>query len=188
MRQTLRRFLPSRESLHRHRMLRPFAGWLERHGNWRLDGQAVARGVALGLFFGFLIPVAQILFAVVAALFLRANPPVAALATLVTNPFTFPFVYLFAYRIGKWVLTPGAVALVEDSQRAVVQAQAQAAAAVESVSGFVHWITGVGAPLALGLLILAVTSAVLSYLLVLAIWRWNSLARLRRLRRARDSR
>lgn len=185
MRKTLRRFLPSRESLHRNRMLRPIAGWLERHGNWRLDAQSVGRGVALGLFFGFLIPVAQIVFAVVAALFLRANPPVAALATLVTNPLTFPFVYLLAHRIGKWVLEPVAGPLAEDGQQVVAQAQMQAAAAAESVSGFVHWISGVGAPLATGLLILAVSSALLGYLLVLVIWRWQALARLRRLQRAR---
>ncbi len=48
------------------------------------------------------------------------------------------------------------------------------------------WITGIGAPLATGLLILAVSSALLGYLLVLVIWRWNSLARLRRLRRSRS--
>ena len=183
MRKTLRRFLPSRESLRRSRMLKPIAGWLEQHGNWRLDAQSVARGVALGLFFGFLIPVAQIVFAVIAALFLRANPPVAALATLVTNPFTFPFVYLLAHRIGKQVLEPVAGPLPDSSP----QDAEQAAVAVESVSGFFDWIVGVGAPLATGLLILAVSSAVLGYLLVLVIWRWQALARLRRCR-ARPSR
>ena len=132
MRKTLRRFLPSRESLRRNRMLRPIAGWLERHGNWRLDAQSVGRGVALGLFFGFLIPVAQIIFAVVAALFLRANPLVAALATLVTNRVTFRVIYLLAHRIGKAVLEPVAGPLAGDAANAVAQAQIQAEAAAES--------------------------------------------------------
>ncbi len=183
MRQTLRRFLPSRESLHRNRMLRPIAGWLERHGNWRLNAQAVARGVALGLFFGFLIPVAQIVFAVIAALFLRANPPVAALATLVTNPFTFPFIYVLAHRIGKAVLEPVAGPIEGSAQQAASAAHAQVA--VDNVGGLLDWITGIGAPLATGLLILAVVSAILGYLAVLAIWRLNALARLKRLRRVR---
>ncbi len=183
MRRTLRRFLPSPESLRSNRMLRPIAGWLERHGNWRLDAQAVGRGVALGLFFGFLLPVAQIVFAVVAALFLRANPPVAALATLVTNPFTFPFIYVLAHRIGKAVLEPVAGPIAHNAQQAAEQAQA----AASSISGIIDWITGIGAPLATGLLILAVSSALLGYLLVLVIWRWNSLARLRRLRRSRSA-
>ena len=181
MRKTLRRFLPTRDSLRRNRMLKPIAGWLEKHGNWRLDAQSVGRGVALGLFFGFLIPVAQIVFAVIAALFLRANPPVAALATLVTNPFTFPFVYVLAHRIGKSVLEPVAGPIRQNAE----QAQAQAQVAAESVSGFIDWITGIGAPLATGLLILAVGSAILGYVLVLVIWRWNSLARLRPFRRSR---
>lgn len=185
MRKTLRRFLPTRETLRRNRMLKPVAGWLERHGNWRLDAQAVARGVALGLFFGFLIPVAQIVFAVIAALLLRANPPVAALATLITNPFTFPFVYVLAHRIGKLVLEPVAGPIALDAAQAADQAQAQVAVAAESVGGFIDWVTGIGAPLATGLLILAVGSAILGYVLVLAIWRLNSLARLRRFQRLR---
>jgi len=166
-------------------MLKPIAGWLEHHGNWRLSAQPVARGVALGLFFGFLIPVAQIVFAVIAALFLRANPPVAALATLVTNPFTFPFVYVLAHRIGKAVLEPVAGPIEVSAQQAASAAQVQAQAAAESVGGLLDWLTGIGAPLATGLLILAVGSAVVGYFAVLAIWRLNALSRLRRLRRLR---
>ena len=188
MRKTLRRFLPSRESLRNNRMLRPIAHWLERHGNWRLDAHSVGRGVSLGLFFGFLIPVAQIIFAVIAALFLRANPLVAALATLITNPLTFPVIYLIAHRIGKVVLEPVAGPVTASSEQVAARAQEQAEAAGESVGGFIDWITGVGAPLATGLLILAVVSAVLGYLLVFGIWRWQALARLRRLRRLRRRR
>lgn len=181
MRKTLRRYLPTPDSMRRSRMLRPMAGWLERHGNWQLSAQSVGRGVALGLFFGFLIPVAQVVFAVVAALFLRANPPVAALATLVTNPFTFPFVYLLAYRIGRVFIEapPGS------AQHAAAVGQAQLAGALESFSTFWQWISGVGQPLAVGLLILAVSSAVLGYLAVLGIWRMQAILRLQRRRKNR---
>lgn len=183
MRKTLRRYLPSPDSMRRSRMLRPMAGWLERHGNWQLNAQSVGRGVALGLFFGFLIPIAQIVFAVVAALFLRANPPVAALATLVTNPFTFPFIYLLAYRIGRVFIEAPPVSV----QHAATVGQAQLSGALESFPAFWDWVSGVGQPLVLGLVILAVSSAVLGYLAVLGIWRAQALLRLRRRRRTREA-
>ncbi|MCB1913062.1 MAG: DUF2062 domain-containing protein [Rhodocyclaceae bacterium] len=181
MRRTLRRYLPTPDSLRRNRMLRPMAGWLERHGNWQLNAQSVGRGVALGLFFGFLIPVAQVVFAVIAAMFLRANPPVAALATLVTNPITFPFVYLVAYRIGRVFIEAPPVS----AQHAATLGQAQLAGALESFSAFWQWMSGVGQPLVVGLVILAVSSAVLGYLAVLGIWRAQAVLRLRRRRRSR---
>lgn len=181
MRRTLRRYLPTPDSLRRNRMLRPMAGWLERHGNWQLSAQSVGRGVALGLFFGFLIPVAQVVFAVIAAMFLRANPPVAALATLVTNPITFPFVYLLAYRIGRVFIEAPPVPV----QHAAALGQAQLAGALESFPAFWQWVSGVGQPLVVGLVILAVSSAVLGYVSVLGIWRAQAVLRLRRRRRSR---
>ena len=50
-----------------------------------LESCRIAAGVAIGLFIGVLIPVAQILLAAVAAVALRANIPVAAAATLITT-------------------------------------------------------------------------------------------------------
>lgn len=49
------------------------------------------------VFFGLLIPVAQILFAAVAALLLRANILAAVGNILITNPITFALVLLVAY-------------------------------------------------------------------------------------------
>jgi uncharacterized protein (DUF2062 family) len=52
------------------------------------------------VFFGLLIPVLQILFAALFAVFLRANLPIAAAATLVSNPLTYAPLYVAAYRVG----------------------------------------------------------------------------------------
>ena len=90
------------------------------------------------VFLRFLIPVAQVVFAVIAAMFLRANPPVAALATLVTNPITFPFRYLVAYRIGRVFIEAPPVS----AQHAATLGQAQFAGALESFSAFWQWMSG----------------------------------------------
>lgn len=88
----------------RSRLLRPFANRLLDRRLWRPAPHTVGLGVALGLFFGILSPVAQIFFAALAAALLRANLMAAAVATLVTNPLTAPPIYLAAYRLGAEVL------------------------------------------------------------------------------------
>ncbi|WP_448584913.1 DUF2062 domain-containing protein [Thermaurantiacus sp.] len=100
----LRRKLPKREALERNRLLRPFAHKLTNPLIWRFNRRGVARGLALGLFAAFAIPIAQTPFAALFAFGLRANLPVAALSTLVTNPITFPVVYVAAYQAGARLL------------------------------------------------------------------------------------
>ncbi|WP_448582377.1 DUF2062 domain-containing protein [Thermaurantiacus sp.] len=100
----LRRHLPTREALEANRWLRPFAHKLTSPLVWRFNRRGVARGLALGLFAAFAIPIAQTPFAAAFAFGVRANLPVAALSTLVTNPITFPVVYVAAYQAGARLL------------------------------------------------------------------------------------
>ena len=71
---------------------------------WHLSRRGVALGVGLGIFFGFLIPLAQIPVAAVSATLLRANVPTAIASTLVTNPVTFAPIYVIAYKLGNKLL------------------------------------------------------------------------------------
>src|SRR5690606_14445801 len=100
-RSVLRRFLPTQESIKGNRLLRWLGPRLHEPGLWHLNRRAVARGVAIGVFFGFMIPVAQIPAAAVGAFFARANLWVSAIATLVSNPFTYAPIYFAAYRLGR---------------------------------------------------------------------------------------
>jgi uncharacterized protein (DUF2062 family) len=166
-----------------HWSLRPFRRWLRHRSLWSLEQHPVARGVAIGLFFGILLPVAQILFAAVAAVLLRANLAVAAASTLVTNPLTFPFVYYLAYRVGSFLSggrgSGGDVALSQE-----------AAGHATDVGGWVaalgNWASSIGVPLAIGVVTLATAASLLGYLLVHAIWQWRD-ARRRRAQRSRAS-
>ncbi|MDO9012883.1 MAG: DUF2062 domain-containing protein [Gallionella sp.] len=64
--------------------------------------------MALGVFFGLLIPIAQIPLTVAAAIVMRANVPAAAASTLITNPITFGPIYYGAYWLGAWVTSEDA--------------------------------------------------------------------------------
>ena len=59
--------------LRRGQMLRPLRHRIRDKAVRSFTRQSVARGAALGIFFGILTPVAQILFAIAGAIVLRAN-------------------------------------------------------------------------------------------------------------------
>lgn len=158
-----------------YRVLRPLRPHLQ---SPRMGRHAVAGGVAVGIFFGILTPVAQMLFAVIAAIALRANVAAAAVGTLVTNPLTFPFVYYFAFRVGAFVTG------YEGAPPAEVALSQPVAAQLRDLSTWhdtlFAWVQSIGPPLATGMLVLAACSSLLSFLLVHLAWRWIEARRARR--------
>jgi uncharacterized protein len=69
-----------------------------------LNRRAVARGVALGIFLGMVVPLGQFPAAVLLSPMFRANVLASLGGTLITNPLTFPAIYAAAYVVGGWVL------------------------------------------------------------------------------------
>lgn len=173
MRRFLRRVLPDHAAIRRQRLLGPLRRVLGNARLWHVNRRGIALGAAAGVFFGFLIPVAQIPFAALCAVALRANVPAAVLATLVTNPFTFAPIYILAYKLGALAL--GAPVTGADEQAA--------AAAAEALPGLWSGLASHGKPLVLGLAIFAVAGAALAYAGTLFVWRVAAIAALRRRRR-----
>ena len=132
----------------------------------------MALGAALGVFFGFIIPVAQIFAAALVALVLRANLPVAAVSTLVSNPLTYGPIWVLAYRTGSAVLgeTPDPASVAE------VEREAEEERVDPQTWG--ERFRAIGKPLALGLAIFAVVGGVATW--IVANLLWLLLARLRR--------
>ena len=100
----IRKYTPTREQMAHNKYLAPIAHRFLSPELWRFTRRSVPRGVALGLFAAFIIPIGQIFVAAFLALPSRANVPVATLVTFVTNPFTLPFWLVFANRIGEFFL------------------------------------------------------------------------------------
>lgn len=176
----LRRWLPDPQALRRQRALRWLGPLLNHPRLWHVNRRGIALGLAIGVFFGLLIPVAQIVFAAVAALLLRANIPAAVGSTLITNPFTFAPVYYLAYHLGAWMLGGG--------NAEPVSPEALQRAAGDGASGLALWLQrlhSVGPPLALGLLTLALTVSPALYLAVRWIWRAHTVRAWRQRHRRR---
>ena len=185
MKQRLKAWLPSPETIRSNRWLRWLGPVLHHPRLWHFSRKGIALGLAIGIFFGLLIPVAQIPFAATLAVVLRANLPMAVASTLVTNPVTFGPVYYGAYRLGKAVL--GDPPLTEEEaarQLATVQAEPDASLGwAERMRVWMKQLGAVGKPLFVGLLIVASISGLLTYFIVSAVWalktRWNRRRRMK---------
>jgi uncharacterized protein (DUF2062 family) len=164
LRRKLQRWLPSEASLRANRSLRWLGPLLRRPWLWQLSRRRVAAGAASGVFFGFLIPVLQIASAAVVAVALRANLPVAAVATLVSNPFTYVPIFALAYQTGSALLGKPVDA---------TQAQAVAERLESGENNGRTWtdrVLSVGKPLFLGLAVFAVVGAVVTWFAVNLLW------------------
>ena len=80
-RRFVRRWLPDPASLRTYRALRWMGLLLDRPWLWHINRSAIAKGLAIGMFFGILLPLGQALVAAAAAIGLRANLPAAVFAT-----------------------------------------------------------------------------------------------------------
>ena len=162
MRASLKKALPTRESLAQHAWLRPVAHHLLHPQLWRLQHESVARGVAIGTFWAFVIPLGQTFVAAAHCTWWRGNIPAAAVMTMLTNPLTFGFWLWLAYPVGQLFLGSST--------------HTQALPDASWASGLQE----VGGPVLLGMGIFGVGGAALAYLLVKLGWRLRVALRRRR--------
>ena len=158
----IRRHMPTREQMAENKYLQPIAHRFLTPELWRFTRRSVPRGVALGIFAGFIIPVGQIFLAAFMSLPARANVPLSALVTLITNPLTFPF---WANKLGVFILK-------------VALGATGGAAQDEMTSGrwswFVNLFEGVGVTVLVtifGFVVLAIVGASIGYVLASIGWR-----------------
>lgn len=169
---TLRKYMPSREEMARNKYLAPIAHRFLSPELWRFTRRSVPRGVALGLFAAFIVPLGQIFLAAFMALPARANVPLSAAVTFVTNPFTFPFWAVVAKEVGELVLNidaamgAGTAGQLADDRGALAE---------------FFELAGVTA---FGFVVLAVVTSAVGYLISSFVWRFVvARKRLRRLAR-----
>lgn len=154
--------MPTREGMAGNRWLAPIAHRFLSPELWRFTRRSVPRGVALGMFAAFIVPVGQIFLAAFLALPTRANVPLAALVTFITNPFTLAFWLLVANKVGSFVLK--------------IDAATGGAAGAEIASGRWQdfgWFLKTAGVTAFGFVVLAILTASIGYLVASWFWRWR---------------
>jgi hypothetical protein len=152
---------PKREDMAKNRWTRPFA---KRSDLWRFTRRSVPRGVAVGLLVGIflMIPGLQIIGAALLSVPLRANIPIAAAMTFLSNPATTPFFLVASMMIGNWL-----------GFRADINAFYALYERRASVGEWLTWLFSDAAPaLVSGLFVIAVGSALAGYVITVFAWRW----------------
>jgi hypothetical protein len=97
------RHAPSKDEVLESRWLRPFGARVRASELWRFTRRSVPRGVFAGLFVGIflMIPGLQIVGAALLAIPMRANIPIAAAMTFLSNPATTPFFLIASLKVGS---------------------------------------------------------------------------------------
>ena len=167
-RKFFRKYLPSHATISENRYVARFGSLLSGHNLWHLHRRSVAGGFAVGMFAG-LIPGSnpvQFTAAALLAIGFHVNLPIAVLVTLYSNPFTIVPLYYLAFKLGQL--------FVRDSGATVPEFafNLEGKGFTEWLPTALDWLTSVGKPLLIGLPLLAVLLAVISYPLVRMAWRW----------------
>lgn len=178
-RKFFRKYLPSSDSIRNHKYLGRFGDWLHHPNLWHLNRRSVSGGFAIGLFTGLIPGPLQMLGAVLLAIPLRVNLPVALLTTFYTNPFTILPLYLIAYQFGRLLI--GA----DHRAAEVVPFQMDWSDLLGSLAAVWHWSVALGKPLAIGLVALALALAAAGWLAVQLGWRGYVMLRWRARRKRR---
>ncbi len=169
--EVVRKNTPTREEMAENKYLAPIAHRFLSPELWRFTRRSVPRGVALGLFAAFIIPIGQIFLSAFLALPMRANVPLAALVTFVTNPFTLPFWLVIANRVGEFALRFDATA----------PAIATAKASSGGTWAFLMDAYQVAGATVVGYLVLSAVTPVIGWLV--SGWVWRAVVSRKRARR-----
>lgn len=158
----IQRKMPTRAAMEQNKYLKPIAHRFLHSELWRFTRRSVPRGVALGMLAAFLVPVGQIFAAVFLALPVRANVPIAAITTFITNPLTYPFWIAAANQTGKFVLQIDAMTAGQPINTHMQSEFGQ----------WLSWLVREAGVTAFGFLLFAIFFASIGYLISSFGWRW----------------
>lgn len=156
----LRQAVPTREQLEGNRFVRPFA---QRPELWRFTRRSVPRGVAIGLLVGIfaLIPGVQIVGAALMCVPCRANIPLAAAVTFLSNPATTPFILAGSLYVGNQI-----------GFHADLSTLSEMYARGAGLREWAYWLISDAAPaLLFGLFVISTIAAAVGYLVASWVWR-----------------
>ncbi|MDJ0813681.1 MAG: DUF2062 domain-containing protein [Woeseiaceae bacterium] len=156
-RRFFKRFAFKRHELAERWFMAPFRHMLHDHRLWGIRRKTVVPAFSLGLAIAFMPFPGHALAAALFALLLRINIPVAALATLASNPLTIGPMFLAAYLFGTWLL-----GIDPDPIDFEISWQWVNEVFVEI------WL-----PLMLGCILLGAAAALIGYIALDALWRYS---------------
>jgi uncharacterized protein (DUF2062 family) len=150
----INKYIPDRNALINHKHLRFLGNRLHDPNLWHLNRRSISMAFAVGLIAAWIPVPMQMVIAAVAALYYRANLPVAVALVWFTNPITMPPLFYFAYKIGLWFM--GRPAPTESFQF--------------SLEGVMDGLGNTWEPFLLGCFIMGITCSATGYFGVNYLW------------------
>ena len=164
----IKRFMPDPGKIREQKIMRVFGSSLHKPNLWYLNRRSVASAFAVGLFFAWIPFPFQMLLAAAGAIIFNANLPISVGLVWITNPFTIPPFFAFAYWVGTVVLnTPEHDFHFE-----------------ASLEWFTNSMGTIGAPLITGSLICAIVSSLMGYIGIQLLWRRGIMKRIQQRKNA----
>jgi hypothetical protein len=156
-RRFFRKFAVKRYQVGDSWLLAPFQHLLQDTRLWGIRRRTAVPAFALGLFIAFMPFPGHIIMAVLVALSLRINIPVAVLTSLVSNPVTMYPMFYGAYRLGRALLGTELVPFRFEL----------------SLNWVTHTFVTIWQPMMLGCLLLGTAAALAGYIVVDGLWRYS---------------
>ena len=154
-RRVFKKFAFKRHEIAEQWFMAPFRHLLHDPRLWGVRRRWVVPAFAIGLFVAFMPFPGHTLMGALAALTLRVNIPIAAVATWVSNPATMFPMYYFAYRLGSgllgWELQPFKFEPTFD--------------------WVTHTFVNIWQPMLLGSVLLGTAAAIVGYVVLDGLWR-----------------
>lgn len=157
----IEKLLPHHHTFKHHKRLQFLGEHLHNPNLWHLNRRSVALAFAVGLFCMYLPIPGQMIVAAAIAFWVGANLPISVILVWITNPFTMPPMFFFAYKVGAKILGT----------------QNEISEKVFTVGGALHELGDIWWPLLLGSLVLGTILAALGYVTIRLLWRLHVIKR-----------
>lgn len=147
---------PNSQDLKKHKQLQWLGKFLHISSLWAFNRRTISRAFAVGLFAAFIPMPFQMILAATGAVIFSANLPIAVALVWITNPITIPPIFYALYKLGSWLLD---TSIPQDFE--------------PSLEYFWSVLPIIWQPLLLGSLVVSCLAAVLGYVGVNLLYRYN---------------
>ena len=166
MLQGVKKYLPTAQSIKKRPAMRWISTWLQnRPYLWKFKKHSVSGSVAVSLFVAFLPLPFEMVMVTLLAILIHANLPIALVSTWITNPFTLIPANYFSYKVGEWLINSNGAEFVPLER--IHFHWTNWDLLMNDISTFMGSLTKA---YLIGLPIVSITVALISYALVYLIW------------------
>ncbi len=164
MKKFFKKYTPNRDDVKEYKMLNFLGSSLFHEDLWKFNRISFCRATVIGLFWGWMPMMFQMIPAAYCAVVFRANLPLSVAGVWISNPITMPAMMYFAYIFGNNIL--GLNPIYNEFKL--------------NSEWIISALGNIWEPLLVGTLIIGVVSSVIGYFLMHISWKIYAYSKLKR--------